>query len=127
MRLPPKYGRVWRQRIVPAVLRRDVRICHICGHPGADTADHLFPVAEMNDEQFKRLMMDPANLKAAHHKPCEICSALSEARGNGPIRCNPLRGALSLERVRRIINKRTGQHLDEGTARPGPSSEGREW
>jgi hypothetical protein len=125
--LPPKYGRVWRQRIVPAVLRRDARICHICGHSGADTADHLFPVAEMNDEQFKKLMMDPANLKAAHHKACEICSALAADRGFGPIRCNPLRGALSLDRVRRIINKRTGQHLDEGTVSQPSEPEGREF
>ena len=118
-------SRLWRERIVPGVIRRDAGICHICGHAGADTADHLFPRTEMTDEQKRTMMFDPANLKAVHHKQCEVCSARALVRGHGPIRCNPLRGAYSIDRVRRIINERTGQSLGESLHPGGP--EGREW
>lgn len=98
---------------MPSVIRRDMGICHICGHTGADSADHLFPVAEMTDEQKRTMIYDAANLKAVHHKPCRVCSDLAARLGFKPIRCNPLRGAYSVERVRRIINQRTGQQLGE--------------
>jgi hypothetical protein len=101
-------------------------VCWICGHAGADTADHVFPRAEMTDEQKRTMMFDQRNLRAVHQKPCEICSALSQSRGYGSIRCNPLRGAYSVERVRRIIDKRTGQKLSQGTAVTG-EQEGRDF
>jgi 5-methylcytosine-specific restriction endonuclease McrA len=44
-----------RQRVV----RRDGGICHLCGQPGADTADHLLPWSKGG-----RNTMD--NLRAAH-------------------------------------------------------------
>jgi hypothetical protein len=125
--MPSVQDRIWRERIAPGIVRRDAGICYICGHAGADTADHVFPRTEMTDAQKRTMMFDQANLKAVHHKPCAICSAMAELRGYGPIRCNPLRGAYSIERVRRLINERTGQCLDEGVAaRPG-EPEGRDW
>lgn len=124
-KIPSVQDRVWRERIAPDVVRRDAGICYICLHAGADTADHVFPRTEMTDEQRRRMMFDKANLKAVHHKACPICSALAEARGFKPIRCNPLRGAYSVERVQRIINERTGQALGQAVRADEP--EGREF
>jgi 5-methylcytosine-specific restriction endonuclease McrA len=52
-------GRPWR-RLVAYVLTRDAGICHLCGHPGADTGDHLTPLEDGGPE------LDPANVRAAH-------------------------------------------------------------
>lgn len=54
-----KGGRPWR-RLVAHVLQRDQGICHICGHPGADTGDHLDALEDGGPE------LDPDNVKAAH-------------------------------------------------------------
>lgn len=71
-------GRPWR-RLVAYVVRRDGGICHLCGRPGADSADHLIPVAEGGTD-------DPSNLRAVHHNA-------------GP-RCNRVRGTLPVDAVR---------------------------
>lgn len=54
-----RHGRPWR-RLRIQILDRDRRICHLCGHPGADTVDHLVPLAAGGHPT------DPANLAAAH-------------------------------------------------------------
>ncbi|MGO1385749.1 MAG: HNH endonuclease [Arachnia sp.] len=46
---------------------RDTRICHICGHDDADTADHVVPIARGGTN-------DITNLKPAHHGPCPTCN-----------------------------------------------------
>jgi hypothetical protein len=100
-------GAVW-HRIVTFVTGRDHGICHICGHAGAKIADHVIPVTERPD-----LALDAANLKAAHgyarggSGECETCSA---AAGK-PVYCNEIRGAMSVERARRVIETRTGLAL----------------
>ena len=76
-------SRRWRQVIVPRILRRDNGICHICGQPGADSADHLVPVAQGGPE------WDPANLAAVHH--------------NTEPRCNRIRGTRTTEQARTDI------------------------
>lgn len=43
------------------VIARDRGVCWLCGQAGADTADHVVPVAERPD-----LAYSLANLKAAH-------------------------------------------------------------
>lgn len=79
--MPKRTGRPW-QRIKARVIRRDRGICHICGRPGADTADHLVPVARGG------AWYDPANLAAAHR------------------RCNLSRGARSVGVARREARMR---------------------
>ncbi len=111
-------GSVYR-RIAAYVVSRDHGVCHLCGHTGAKVADHLVPVAERPD-----LALTASNMKAAHGYlkngggECAICSAASVARGNKVIFCNEIRGALSVERARRIIEARTGLPLgSEGQPR----------
>ena len=68
-------SRRWREHTVPKVLRRDGGICHLCGHPGATTADHLIPHAHGGTD-------DLDNLAAAH------------------VRCNQVRGTRPIEQAR---------------------------
>ena len=55
-------GRPWR-RVRARVLRAS-DICWLCGLPGADTVDHVIPIAHLapNDP----LLRDIANLRPAH-------------------------------------------------------------
>jgi 5-methylcytosine-specific restriction endonuclease McrA len=65
-------GSHWR-RIKARVIRRDHGICHLCGRPGADTADHVIPVS------LGGAVYDLRNLRAAHDQPC------NRVRGNRSI------------------------------------------
>lgn len=64
-------SRRWREVIIPQVLRRDGGICHLCGGPGAETADHLIPVAHGGSDNMTNL--------AAAHIPC------NQRRGARPL------------------------------------------
>lgn len=68
-------SRRWREVIIPRVIRRDGGICHLCGKPGANTADHVIAVVHGGTD-------DMTNLAAAH------------------IPCNQRRGARPIEAVR---------------------------
>lgn len=57
-RLPPQ----WRD-LRAKILRRDQRICHICGGPGADAVDHL----QAGDDH------SPSNLAAVHQDIPPYC------------------------------------------------------
>ena len=48
-------------RIRQAVLERDNWICHECGKPGADTADHVIPQSQGGSD-------DMSNLAAVHDR-----------------------------------------------------------
>lgn len=49
------------------VVRDGNGICHICGHPGADAADHVIPLARGGAD-------DVSNLRPAHHTvACATC------------------------------------------------------
>lgn len=67
---PSRTGRPW-QRLKRRVIRRDGGICHLCGQPGADTADHLVPHSHGGT-------MAMTNLAAAHID-------CNRRRGNRPI------------------------------------------
>jgi hypothetical protein len=114
-------GAVW-ARIVRHVVTRDMGLCHICRHPGAESADHVLPVTERPD-----LARDAANLRAAHGwpHPCPTCSAAAVARGGKPVYCNEVRQAMSVERARRVISERTGLSL--GAPADGKPNGERDW
>ena len=59
-------------------------VCHICGHPGSDSVDHVKALARAADEaEALRLDTDPSNLRPAHHDvPCPTCGE----------RCNRAKG-----------------------------------
>ena len=69
------HSREWHSITVPRIIRRDGGVCHLCGGPGADSADHLIPRALGGTD-------DDDNLAAVHHKA-------------GP-RCNIRRGAATI-------------------------------
>lgn len=67
-------GRPWR-RTVAYVVDRDRGICHICGGPGADSADHIVPRSQGGTD-------DASNLLAVHHNVEPRCNRV---RGDGPV------------------------------------------
>lgn len=56
-----RYGEGWHE-ISRRVIARDHGICHLCGQPGADTADHLIPRSRGGRSEMKNL--------AAAHRAC---------------------------------------------------------
>lgn len=64
--------RRWRE----GVLARS-RVCWICGHDGADSADHVRALTRGGEP------LDPDNGAPAHHEPCPTCGR----------RCNASKGA----------------------------------
>lgn len=76
---PIRSGRA-AQRALAYTLRRDNGICWICGHPGADTRDHITPV-----DLDPTIANDPTNWAAAHGtaRPEYGCPG-QYARGNHP-------------------------------------------
>lgn len=68
--MPARTGRPW-QRTKARIIRRDGGICHLCGQPGADTADHLTPWSQGGTDH-------PTNLAAAHQR----CNRI---RGDRPV------------------------------------------
>jgi 5-methylcytosine-specific restriction endonuclease McrA len=71
MPVDARHTRRWREHTVPRILRRDGGICHLCGQPGAETADHLVPVDHGGSDAHP-------NLAAAHRR----CNRI---RGTRPI------------------------------------------
>lgn len=59
--------RHFRERLKPAVLRRDGGICHLCHQPGADSADHLLPRSLGGKDTM-------SNLAAVHHNTGQRCN-----------------------------------------------------
>ena len=75
--------RRWRERIRPAVLRAS-DICHWCGHPGANTVDHIIPISVAPE-----LAEDFANLAPIHGREgCPVCAP----RSGKPRVCNGEKG-----------------------------------
>ena len=113
-------GRRW-GRLVDQAVRRDFGKCHICGHYGAKTGDHVIPVSE-DEELFWKL----SNVKAAHGYPhgCTDCTYAAVQLGEDPrpVYCNEIRQDDSIEKGRARIEKRTGLKLCKDE-----TPEGRDW
>lgn len=75
-------GRPW-ERVKARVLRGST-VCHLCGHDGADTADHIIPVSHGGQVYAVN------NLRPAHHAPCPTCR----------VPCNRYRGNRNADEVR---------------------------
>lgn len=78
--MPKRTGRPW-QRLKARIIRRDAGICHLCGQPGANTADHITPYSAGGNDH-------PDNLAAAH------------------VTCNRIRGNRSITWARTEIARR---------------------
>ena len=87
--MPKRTGRPW-QRVKARVIKRDHGICHLCGQPGADSADHLTPVA------LGGALYDMTNLAAVHH--------------NVQPRCNRVRGTGSIQQARTRLHSAPTDH-----------------
>lgn len=62
----------WQQQTeARQVMRRDARVCHVCGQPGATQVDHVVPVAQGGPDTL-------AN-KAPIHVDCHNAKTASEA------------------------------------------------
>lgn len=79
-----KWGGRRAQAWVAAVLDTYGTTCHLCGHDGADTGDHLVPRSD--PARGEALAYVVANGRPAHHKPCPTCGK----------RCNIVRKADAL-------------------------------
>lgn len=56
-------------------------VCHLCGHDGADSADHLIPISVWPQQPI-----DPHLMRPAHGRPCPTCGIrCNRARSAGPI------------------------------------------
>ncbi len=86
--MPKRTGRPW-SRIKAQVIRRDGGRCHLCFDLGADTADHLIPVAHGGPTY------DLTNLAAAH-QPCNL------RRGTRDIEV--VRAEIAAERTRLAVD-----------------------
>lgn len=93
-------------------------LCHLCGHGGARSVDHLVVVAERPELEWEL-----SNCRPAHNAPYNKCVVCSAAAGK-PIYCNQIRGALSVERAQRLIAERTANGAPANKTYPGA---GREW
>lgn len=93
--MPKRTGRRWREHTVPHIIRRDDGICHICGQPGADTADHIIPWSKF-----------PPDAKA----DADRAGNLAAAHGV----CNRIRGDRSITWARAEVARRNGHHSHTG-------------
>ena len=60
------------QQRAQRVIRRDNGICHVCGQPGADQADHVVPLSEGGADGEDQM-------RAIHETPCHERKTQAEA------------------------------------------------
>ena len=85
------YGGRAARRWVAAVLDTYGTSCHLCGHPGAESGDHIKPRAT-----HPELMYVVENGRPVHHQPCPVCGV----RCNSRRKAKPLVTAEPVDRVR---------------------------
>lgn len=69
------------QKRAAYILQKYDTICHVCGHPGSDQADHVIPLAENGPDTT-------ANMRPIHAEPCHREKTAAEAA-----RARSIRGA----------------------------------
>lgn len=74
------YGGRAAARWVQLVLDTYGTTCHLCGHDGAESADHLTTRAELARRGELARMYDVENGRPAHHKPCPVCGVRCNSR-----------------------------------------------
>lgn len=74
------YGGRPAQRWVAMVLDTYGTTCHLCHHPGAESADHLTPRSELARRGELHRMYELANGRPAHHQPCPVCGVRCQTR-----------------------------------------------
>lgn len=80
----PRVPRVWRAGVKWRVWRDGVFAlygsqCHLCGHPDADSADHLVPLSVWGNQPYDPRLSRPAHGVAG----CETCGLkCNSSRGN---------------------------------------------
>lgn len=67
----PRYRGTAATNFTVQVLRAYGRTCHLCGRPGATTADHLIPKSQRPD-----LMYDVTNARPAHR----VCNSIRRTK-----------------------------------------------
>lgn len=61
-------------------------VCHLCGHDGADSADHLVPISVWPDQP-----VDPHGMRPAHYLPCPTCGRRCNSERGARVPAEPLR------------------------------------
>jgi hypothetical protein len=115
------HSRIWSEKIIPAVLRRDCGICHACyamgcQATGADSADHD-PVPLSACEARGIQPFDMSNLKAIHHKKCQWCG----------VACNVVKGNLDLGVFKVEWERITGRQAVDPMSSPSPADDPDRW
>lgn len=88
---PAKWGGRKAQEWVAAVLAKYGETCHLCRHPGVDSADHLRPFRD-----YPELAHDVDNGRPVHHRRCPTCGeACNIARRAAPLTRAPSVDALA--------------------------------
>jgi hypothetical protein len=91
----PRNGHRYRVAVANCLAASD--LCHLCGHHGAQTADHLISVKEWY-ERFGTYqgVNDPTNMAPAHGtkgrlvNPCADCGLMcNQSRGAKPLNSSP--------------------------------------
>lgn len=73
-------GKAWggrhAQRLTALTLSTYGTVCWLCGHDGADSADHILPRSRGGSDAIE-------NLRPAHYSACATCGKrCNQARGN---------------------------------------------
>lgn len=117
----PLQSRIWRDKIIPMVIRKDAGICHACRAmgcqgTGADSADH-HPVPASECEARGIDWFDNSNLRAIHFKACPFCG----------VKCNTVKGSGSMDAFRIKWETQTGRQASSQVSSASDTQEGREW
>jgi hypothetical protein len=88
----------WTRKTVPYVVEHAYGICYICGHGGANSADHEPPVGERADPIGTFFDLDKLYAIHAWPKRCPVCNCF----------CQSIKSMGSVERAKRRVAEIAG-------------------